>query len=66
MEKNIINTNVALLLMDSEFKKEDGQVIKYKQPLVILDNVEFFLFPSKEKKELFKYILNKYLSSNQK
>lgn len=66
MEKNIINTNLALLLKDSEFKKEDGQVIKYKQPLVILDNVEFFLFPSKDKKELFKYILNKYLSSNQK
>lgn len=62
MEKNYINTNIALLLKESDFKKEDGTVIKYKQPLVVLDNVEFYLYPKTEKKELFKYILNKYLN----
>lgn len=59
MEKEI----AILKVRDKEFVNDKGEKVPYKEVFVSLDGEEFPLYPTKNKKELFKYCLKKEIEN---
>lgn len=58
---NYFDTGIVVKLKKCQFKNDKGDSIEYNQPVVVVDGVEFYLYPSKEKKDFFKHCLKKEL-----